>query len=79
VSQSDVRFTPESRHSAARSPLPAALVRRGTARLLFKRLMARHDADAASLFDPDQSVSTVNCVLIGRANDWEMMLCQKMT
>jgi len=40
------------------------LVSRGKVRLLFKRLTAQHDADAAPLFDPDQSVSTVNCVLM---------------
>jgi hypothetical protein len=34
--------------------LPAGLVRRGAVRLLFKRLTAQHDANAARLIDPDQ-------------------------
>src|SRR5262249_19189040 len=53
-------------HDAPTTPLPAALVRRGAVRLLFKRLTARHDADAAPIVDADQSVSTANCVLMRR-------------
>jgi hypothetical protein len=50
------------------APLSAAVVRRRTT-----RLTARHDVGAAPLLDPDQSVSTVNCVLIATPNFWRMI------
>ena len=41
------------------------MIGRGVGRLFFRwGLTAQHDADAARLVDPDQSVSAVNCVLI---------------